>query len=80
MNSSRCIEAYGTFELEPWPGSADKGGGCERRDHDNGCRSRMRRSTEGGMEAGYSGIVIGASLEVVVIAMRSNELRELVPV
>jgi hypothetical protein len=61
MNSSRRMEAKGTFELDPWPGSALGGGGCERRDHDSGCKSRMRRRTEGGIECGYSGIVTAAS-------------------
>jgi hypothetical protein len=61
MNSSRRMEAKGTFELDPWPGSALGGGGCERRDHDSGCKSRMRRRTEGGMECGYSGTVTAAS-------------------
>jgi hypothetical protein len=43
------------------------GGGCERRDHDNGCRSIIRRRRDGGIVVGYCGIVSFAIIYIVIV-------------
>jgi hypothetical protein len=47
-NSLRFIETFGIFD-------SPTGGGCDSRDQDNGCKSRMRRSRDGGIDEGWDG-------------------------
>ena len=42
------------------------GGGCERSDHDKGCRSIIKRSIDGGIVGGYCGIVSFAIIDIVI--------------
>lgn len=52
MNSVRLIGEDGTLLISEVVSEGGISGGEARRDHESGCRSRMRRRTEGGVARG----------------------------